>query len=111
MAYDVELADRLREVLDTEPGLSEKRMFGGLAFLLEGRMAVAVTGQGGLLLRVEPTTSEDLLDPPSVRRFEMRGREMDGWLHVAPEAVTTGEDLRGWVEHGVAYVRTLPPKV
>lgn len=109
MAYDVELADRVRAVVAAEPGLSEKRMFGGLAFLLHGTLAVSASSRGGLLLRIDPADAESLVDEPRVRRFEMRGREMDGWLHVLAEAVATDEDLRGWVRHGVGYARSLGP--
>ena len=111
MAYDEELADRIREVVQGEPGLTEKRMFGGLAFLVGGNMAVSASGQGGLLLRVDPAqTDEPGRREPHVRRFEMRGREMDGWLRVDPAAVGAEDDLRGWVSRGVAYARSLPAK-
>jgi hypothetical protein len=108
--YDVELADRIREVVQAETGLTEQRMFGGLAFLIQGNMAVAASGQGGLLLRIDPVLTESLSGEPHVGRFEMRGREMDGWLRVDPEAVGTDAELRRWVAHGVAYARALPPK-
>jgi hypothetical protein len=85
-------------------------MFGGLAFLVDGTMAVSASGQGGLLLRIDPDRAESLVSPPHVRRFEMRGREMDGWLRVDAESVATDEGLRRWVDHGVAYARSLPPK-
>ena len=107
MTYDAELADRIRDVLHGEPGLAEKRMFGGLAFLVDGHLAVSASGRGGLLLRVDPALIASLVDPPHVRRFEMRGREMDGWLHVEDQAVGTDEQLAHWVAHGLAYVRTL----
>ena len=110
MAYDERLAARIRDVVQGEPGLTEKRMFGGLAFLVCGNMAVSASGQGGMLLRVDPEQTEALVDGQRVRRFEMRGREMDGWLRVDPEAVETDEDLRRWVEHGLGYARSLPPK-
>lgn len=110
MAYDEELADRVRAVVEAERGFAEKKMFGGLAFLVGGNMAVAASGQGGLLLRVDPARTECLVEPPLVDRFEMRGRKMDGWLHVAPEVVDTEADLRRWVAHGVDYARSLPPK-
>jgi len=87
MAYDEDMAARIRDILAQERGLSEKRMFGGLAFLLDGHMAVAVSGQGGLLLRIDPTRSDELVADPHVGRMVMRGREMDGWLHVEPAAV------------------------
>ncbi|HVQ95016.1 MAG TPA: TfoX/Sxy family protein [Mycobacteriales bacterium] len=110
MAYDVELADRVRALLSAEPGVTERRMFGGLAFLVRGNMAVSASGQGGLLLRVDPAQTGTLIREPRVRRFEMRGRELAGWLRVAPEAVDTEDELRDWVRHGVAYARSLPPK-
>jgi TfoX/Sxy family transcriptional regulator of competence genes len=110
MAYDVELADRVRAVLQAEPGLRERRMFGGLAFLIQGNMAVSASSQGGLLLRVDPAETESLISEPQVRRFEMRGREMDGWLRVDAEIVESDDDLRRWVHHGVAYARSLRPK-
>ena len=110
MAYDVELADRIREVVQGEPGLTEKRMFGGLAFLVGGNMAVSASSRGGLLLRVDPARTESLVDPPAVDRFEMRGRQMDGWLRVDASAVESEAELRRWVAHGVGYARSLPPK-
>ena len=110
MAYDEELADRIREVVQDERGLTEKRMFGGLAFMIDGNMAVGASGQGGMLLRVDPDRTDSLVRPPHVRRFEMRGREMAGWLRVDAEAVKTDDELRRWVDHGVTYARSLPPK-
>jgi TfoX/Sxy family transcriptional regulator of competence genes len=110
MAYDTELANRLREALRAEPGLSEKAMFGGLAFLIDGNMAVSASGQGGLLLRVDPADTESLVQEPHVRRFQMRGREMDGWLRVDSAAEATETDLRRWVSLGVGYARSLPAK-
>lgn len=110
MAYDADLAQRLQEVLAGEPGLAEKRMFGGLAFLIHGNLAVSVSSQGGLLLRVDPADTEALVDDANVRRFLMRGREMDGWLHVDTSAVDTDELLRRWVHHGLTYARSLPQK-
>jgi TfoX/Sxy family transcriptional regulator of competence genes len=110
MAYDEELAHRIREVMQGEGGLTEKRMFGGLAFLINGNMAVSASGQGGLLLRVDPADTEALVQDPHARRFEMRGREMDGWLRVDDLGVSTEQELRRWVSHGVAYARSLPPK-
>jgi hypothetical protein len=109
MAYDADLAQRLRDVVAGEPGLTEKRMFGGLAFLIHGHLAVTASSQGGLLLRIDPADSEELVDGTHVRRFRMRGREMDGWLHVDASAVDTDDHLRRWVSHGVTYARSLPP--
>ncbi|MGA8995648.1 MAG: alpha/beta hydrolase fold domain-containing protein, partial [Nocardioidaceae bacterium] len=110
MAYDQELADRIRDAMATEAGVSEKRMFGGLAFLVHGRMAVAASGQGGLMVRIDPADADSLVREPQVRRFEMHGREMDGWLRVEPEAVATDEELGSWVDRGVGYASTLPPR-
>ena len=110
MAYDEQLASRIRDVVAGENGLSEKRMFGGLAFLINGNMAVSASSKGGLLLRVDPAQTEELIDGPLVCRFEMRGREMNGWLRVDPEAVSTDAELRSWVRHGVDYARSLAAK-
>jgi TfoX/Sxy family transcriptional regulator of competence genes len=110
MAYDVELANRVREVIAAERGLSEKRMFGGLAFLIDDKMAVSASSQGGLLLRIDPNLTESLVSEPHVRPYEMRGREMDGWLRVDTDVLETEDELRRWVAHGVAYARALPPK-
>lgn len=110
MAYDVELAERIRAVMQAEPGLTEQRMFGGLAFLVRGNMAVGASSQGGLLLRVDPAQTESMVCEPHVRRFEMRGRAMNGWLRVDAAAVETDDELRRWVGHGVDYARSLPAK-
>jgi len=110
MVYDEELANRIREVVLGEPGLTEKKMFGGLAFLVDGNLAASASSQGGMLLRVDPAQTESLVGEPHVGRFEMRGRAMDGWLHVGQEAVPTEEALRQWVGRGVAYARSLPAK-
>jgi TfoX/Sxy family transcriptional regulator of competence genes len=110
MAYDEQLADRVREVVQDEQGLTEKKMFGGLAFLINGNMAVSASSQGGLLLRVDPARTESLVSEPEVGRFEMRGREMDGWLRVDAAAVERDRDLRRWVDIGVTYARSLAPK-
>jgi TfoX/Sxy family transcriptional regulator of competence genes len=85
-------------------------MFGGLAFLVGGNMAVSASSQGGLLLRIDPARADSLVDEQHVRRFEMRGRQMDGWLRVDVELLDTDEELRAWVRHGVDYARALPPK-
>jgi len=110
VAYDESLADRIRERVGGEAGLTEKRMFGGLAFLINGNMAVSASSKGGLLLRVDPERTEELVQAPHTGRFVMRGREMDGWLRVDPAAVATDPDLAHWVDLGVSYARTLPPK-
>jgi hypothetical protein len=109
MAYDEALAARIREAVRGEPGVTEKAMFGGLAFLVGGHLAVSASGQGGMLLRCDPAQTETLLAEPDVGRFEMRGREMDGWLRVDDEAVRSDADLDRWVGLGVAYARSLPP--
>jgi TfoX/Sxy family transcriptional regulator of competence genes len=110
MAYDEELAERIRELIESEPGVREMRMFGGLAFLIGGNMAVAAGSQGGLLLRVDPADTAALVEQPHASRFQMRGREMNGWLHIGRRAVTTDDQLERWVAHGIAYARSLPPK-
>ena len=110
MAYDHELANRLREVLAAEGGLTEKAMFGGLAFLIGGHLAVSASSKGGLLLGVDPARTDEFVREPQVGRFVMRGRPMDGWLRVDAAAVETDDDLRRWVAQGVAYARSLPPK-
>ena len=109
MAYDEELADRLRLLLDAYH-LTEKKMFGGLAFLLGGHMAVAVSGQGGLMVRVDPAQTETLLEEPGAAPFEMRGRPMSGWLRVSADALDDDAVLLSWAGRGLAYARTLPPK-
>ena len=110
MAYDEELANRIREAVQGEPGLSERRMFGGLAFLVNGNMAVSASSQGGLLVRIDPAQAESLVHEQHVRRFEMRGRELDGWLRVDLEALETDDELQRWVGHGLAHARSLTPK-
>jgi TfoX/Sxy family transcriptional regulator of competence genes len=110
MAYDEDLANRIRELLGVEGGLEEKRMFGGLAFLINGNMSVAVSGQGGLLVRVPPEDTDKLLGRAHVGPMEMAGREARGWLRVDVEGVQTKRQLQGWVTRGVGYARTLPPK-
>ena len=110
MAYDEELADRIRELTSGLDGLTEKRMFGGLAFLVNGNMAVAASGQGGVLLRVDPARSEELVDDVQVRRMEMRGKEMDGWLRIDDAAVADDDALARWVDLGIGYAGSLPSK-
>ena len=110
MGYDAVLADRIRTILTGESGLTERGMFGGRGFMLDGHMAVAASSTGGLLLRIDPARAGELVDGDLVRRYEMGGRAMDGWLDVRAERVATDEALREWVGHGVSYVRSLPPK-
>ena len=110
MAYDEDLADRIRELVATEKDLTEQKMFGGLAFLIGGNMAVAASGQGGVLVRVDPDESEDLVAATPAELMEMRGRSMQGWLRVAPEDVASDADLGAWVARGTAYAASLPAK-
>jgi TfoX/Sxy family transcriptional regulator of competence genes len=110
MAYDEDLANRIRELIDGDPAVTEQRMFGGLAFLVAGNMSVAASGQGGLMVRVEPGRTAALLGKPHVRPFEMRGREMQGWLRVDAEGVRTKRQLEPWVRRGLSYARSLPAK-
>ena len=110
MAYDEKLAERIRELLNDERGLTEQRMFGGLAFLIGGNMAVAVSGQGGLLVRVDPVQSDKLVATTKARPMEMRGREMRGWLRVGADAVRTKRELAKWVDRGASYAGSLPAK-
>ena len=110
MAYDEDLANRIRELVSNEQGVSEQRMFGGLAFLINGNMSVSASGQGGLLLRVDPAETDALLRRPHAGPFQMRGRVMQGWLRVDAEGVRTKRQLERWVTRGVAYARSLPAK-
>jgi TfoX/Sxy family transcriptional regulator of competence genes len=110
MAYDQELAHRLREQLAGEEGVSEKAMFGGLAFLLHGNMAVTVSSHGGLMVRVGVEAAENAVARPHVKQIEMRGRPMPGWIHVAPDGVKTKRQLQAWARRGVEFTRTLPTK-
>ena len=110
MAYDERLAERVRELLAAESGVSEKRMFGGLAFLLDGNMAVAASSQGGLLVRVGPDAFDDALARKGASPMEMRGRPMTGWVRVAPDAVARKPQLKSWVGRGLGFARTQPPK-
>jgi TfoX/Sxy family transcriptional regulator of competence genes len=110
VAYDEELAERIRTLLGGEAGVTEQKMFGGLAFLVRGNMAVAASGQGGALVRVDPAESNTLVATTSARLMEMRGRQMQGWLLVASEDLRADDELATWVERGTAYARSLPPK-
>ena len=110
MAYDEDLANRIRELMAGESGVTERKMFGGLAFLVGGNMSVAASGQGGLMVRVDPEQTAALLEKPHTRPFEMRGRQMQGWIRVDDEGVRTKRQLTPWVSRGVAYARSLPPK-
>jgi TfoX/Sxy family transcriptional regulator of competence genes len=110
MAYDEDLANRIRELMAGEPLITEQRMFGGLAFLVAGNMSVAASGQGGLMVRVDPEATQALVTKPHARPFEMRGRAMQGWLRVDADGLRTRRQLEPWVRRGVAYARSLPPK-
>jgi TfoX N-terminal domain len=110
MAYDEEFAHRVREQLADEDGVTEKAMFGGLAFLLHGNMAVGLSGGGELMVRVGPDATDDALARPHTRLFDTTGRPMRGWILVAPEGVKTKRQLGAWVSRGVQFARSLPPK-
>lgn len=110
VAYDVDIADRLREILASEPGVVEKPMFGGLAFMVAGHMAVGASGQGGLLLRVDPDQTDALIVDSRTSRFVMRGREIRGWLRINIDAHATDDELKEWIKHGVGYAKLRSPK-
>jgi TfoX N-terminal domain len=110
VTYDEQLAARIRTLVANEPDLTEQRMFGGLAFLIGGNMAVAASGQGGALVRVDPAESDALVAATPAEPMEMRGRSMAGWLRVAPEHLAGDDQLAAWVARGTAYARSLPPK-
>jgi TfoX N-terminal domain len=111
VTYDEELAERIRSLVAAQPGLKEQKMFGGLAFLVNGNMAVAASGgQGGILVRVDPEQSDSLVETTNARLMEMRGRQMRGWLRIASEDVRADAQLAEWVERGTAYARSLPAK-
>ena len=110
MAYDEELADRIRELLAPEAHVTEQRMFGGLAFLVGGNMAVAASGQGGIMVHVDPTDSDKLSSQRGASPMEMRGRAIRGWIRVDADSVRTKRQLATWVGRGLKYARTLPPK-
>ena len=110
MAYDENLAARIRELIEAEPGLTEKKMFGGLAFLIDGNMAVAASGQGGIMVRADPAESDALVETTDAEFVVMRGKPMPGWLRVDAESLRARRELGKWVEVGTAYARSLPPK-
>ena len=109
MAYDQVLAERIRALIGPDPELTEKKMFGGLAFLIRGHMAISASGQGGVLVRVAPERSDELVASTTATVAVMQGREMPGWLRVAADSIATDDDLSPWVETGIAYARSLPP--
>jgi TfoX/Sxy family transcriptional regulator of competence genes len=110
MAYDDVLAGRIRDLIGPEPQLTEKRLFGGLAFLIGGHMAIAASGQGGVLVRVDTTDGDRLVATTEAYPMEMRGRPMRGWLRLDDEHLSTKRELRKWVDLGVSFARSLPPK-
>jgi len=110
VAYDEDLANRIRELIAMEPDLTEKKMFGGLAFLINGHLSVSASGRGGLMVRVDPADSDAMVAKPHVSLMVMRGREMPGWLRIAEEGIKTKRQLEPWVKRGVAHARALPPK-
>lgn len=110
MAYDEDVAERIRQLLVHAPDVTEQKMFGGLAFLIGGNMAVAASGQGGLLVRVDPAKSDKIVATTSAVPMEMRGRSMQGWLRVEADAAKTKSQLKKWVDLGTSYARSLPPK-
>ena len=110
MAYDEDLADRIRELVATERRLTEKKMFGGLGFMIGGNMAVAASGQGGLLVRVDPDEGDRLVAKAGAEPMVMRGRAMTGWVRVAADSVRTKKALATWIARGVSYARSLPVK-
>jgi hypothetical protein len=110
MAYDEALAGRIRDLIGPDPELTEKRMFGGLAFLLGGHMTAAASRDGGMMLRIDPEHADDLVAVDGVSRMVMNGREMDGWLRVAEPVIATDEALRTWLAHGVTFVKAMPPR-
>ncbi len=109
MPIDEDLAQRVRELVEGTYSLSEKRMFGGLAFLVNGHLGIAVSGSGGLMVRADPAQAADVVDEPRVAPMVMRGRELKGWLIIAPEALVEQDDLRRWVQLGMTYAEGLPP--
>ena len=110
MAYDEDLADRIGELVAAERAVDQKKMFGGLAFLLHGNLVIAASGQGGILVRVDPAESDTLIKAPGASIAVMRGRAMSGWLRVTPQHLRTKRQLEKWVKLGLAYARSLPAK-
>ncbi len=110
MAYDEVLAGRIRDLIGPDPELTEKKMFGGLAFLIRGHMAISASGQGGVLVHCHPERSDDLVATTAATVAVMQGREMPGWLRVSADNVATDDELSPWVDTGIAHARSLPPK-
>jgi hypothetical protein len=110
MAYDHELAGRIRQLIGSDPELTEKKMFGGLAFLIRGNMAIAASSEGGAMVRLDPARSDALVATTKATLMNMRGRDMPGWLRVSSDDLRTDDQLAPWVEIGTGYARSLPPK-
>jgi TfoX/Sxy family transcriptional regulator of competence genes len=110
MAYDEELTDRIRQLIGSEPEVTEKKMFGGLAFLIRGNMAIAASSEGGAMVRVDPAQSDALVAATKATLVNMRGRDMPGWLRVSSDDLRTDDQLTPWVEMGTEYARSLQPK-
>ncbi|MGH3262267.1 MAG: TfoX/Sxy family protein [Trebonia sp.] len=110
MAYDEALAGRIRDLIGPDPELTERKMFGGLAFLIRGHMAISASGRGGVLVHVDPDRTADLVAATAATVAVMQGREMPGWLRVSAENVAADDDLSPWVELGIGHARSLPPK-
>jgi TfoX/Sxy family transcriptional regulator of competence genes len=110
MAYDEELAGRIRRLIGGDPELTEKKMFGGLGFLIRGNMAIAASSEGGAMVRVDPAQSDALVATTKATLMNMRGRDMPGWLRVSSDDLRTDDQLAPWVEIGTGYARSLPPK-
>jgi TfoX N-terminal domain len=110
MAYDQELAERIRQLIGSDPELTEKKMFGGLAFLIRGNMAIAASGEGGAMVRVDPAQSDELGATSKATLVNMRGRDMPGWLRISSGDLRTDDQLASWVDIGTGYARSLPPK-
>ncbi len=110
MAYDQELAERIRRLIGSDPDLTEMKMFGGLAFLIRGNMAIAASSQGGAMVRADPAQADSLVATTNASPMEMRGRQMPGWLRVSSDDLRTDDQLTRWVEMGTGYARSLPPK-
>jgi hypothetical protein len=110
MAYDQELAGRIRHLIGSDPELTEKKMFGGLAFLIRGNMAIAASSEGGAMVRIDPAQSDALVATTNATPMNMRGRDMPGWLRVSADDLRTDDQLAPWVEIGTGYARSLPPK-
>ncbi len=110
MAYDQELAGRIRQLIGPDPELTEKKMFGGLAFLIRGNMAIAASSEGGAMVRVDPGQSDALVATTKATLMNMRGRDMPGWLRISSDDLRSDDEIGPWVEIGVGYARSLPPK-